>query len=108
MLVALSVQSFSSAPGLPSRRNLDLDDLRLLLSDASKRKDDPFGRLLIVEDLSTDVIETLGSLLNIDPFFFASHIDAFEPDIATARHLRPLCVYNEVSELPESSLSSCD
>lgn len=76
---------FSSAPGPPSRQNLDLDGLRLLLSDTSKRKDDLCGRLLIVEDLSTHVIETLGSLLNIDPFFFASHIDTFQADIATTR-----------------------
>jgi hypothetical protein len=30
---------------------------------------------LIIEDLSANMIEMLGSVLNIDPFFFASHID---------------------------------
>ena len=50
----------------------------------------PSFRLLIVEDLSRDVVETLGSYLNIDPLFFASHIhsakktlNAQTPDLAT-------------------------
>lgn len=76
---------FSSASGPPNRRSLDLDDLTSLLSVTTKRQDDLCGRLLIVEDLSTDVVETLGSMLDIDPFFFASHIDTFQPDMATTR-----------------------
>lgn len=76
---------FSSAYGPPSRRSLDLDDLTLLLRKTSNEKGDIYGRLLIVEDLSNDVVETLGSLLDIDPLFFASHIDIFQDDIATTR-----------------------
>ncbi len=76
---------FSSASGPPSRRNLDLDSLAMLLRGTAKGKDELCGRLLIVEDLSNQVLETLGSLLNIDPLFFASHIDTFQIDIATTR-----------------------
>lgn len=50
----------------------------------------PSFRLLIVEDLSKEVVETLGSSLNIDPLFFALHIhspkktlDTQTPDLAT-------------------------
>lgn len=76
---------FSSASGPPNCRSLDLDSLASLLCNTTKGKDDLYGRLLIVEDLSSDVVETLGSLLNIDPLFFASHIDTFQVDIATPR-----------------------
>lgn len=76
---------FSSSYGPPSRRSLDLDSLTSLLGNEAKERDDLCGRLLIVEDVSNDVVETLGSLLNIDPFFFASHIDASQIDIATIR-----------------------
>ena len=76
---------FSSKSGPPKRRRLNVDDLTLLLSNTTKQNDDICGRLLIVEDLSTDVVETLGSLLNVDLFFFASHIDTFQADITTTR-----------------------
>jgi hypothetical protein len=33
------------------------------------------GRLLIIEDPNTDVIEALGSTFDIDPLFFSYHID---------------------------------
>ena len=76
---------FSSTSGPPGRRSLDLDELEALLSNTTKRTGDLCGRLLIVEDLSSEIIETLGSSLNIDPLFFASHIDTFQADIATTR-----------------------
>ena len=76
---------YSSASGLPSRRNLDLDSLGPLLCQTVKERDDLCGRLLIVEDLSNLVLETLGSLLKIDPLFFASHVDTFQTEIATTR-----------------------
>lgn len=74
-----------STSGPPSRRSLDLAGLELLLCDATKTRDDLRGRLLIIEDLSSDVVETLGSLLNIDPLFFASHIDTVRIDAAVTR-----------------------
>ena len=84
MLVTPSLE-FSSNHDLPSRRSLDLDSLATLLGNEAKGRDDLCGRLLIVEDVSNDIVETLGSLLNIDPFFFASHIDTAQIDIATTR-----------------------
>ena len=76
---------FSSASGPPSRRTLDLDSLALLLHRTAKENNDICDRILIVEDSSNHVLETLGSLLDIDPLFFASHIDTFQIDIATTR-----------------------
>lgn len=76
---------FPSASGLPSRQKVDPNSLPLMLRGTAKDRDNRCGRLLIVEDLSKDVVETLGSLLNIDPLFFASHIDTFKVDIATTR-----------------------
>ena len=76
---------FSPEPGPPTRRSLDLEGLTLLLRDTAKGKEDLCGRILIIEDLSSDIIETLGSLLNIDPLFFASHVDTFQIDVATTR-----------------------
>lgn len=81
----ITSMEFSSASGPPSRRILDLDSLAQLLRNTAKEGNDLCGRLLIVEDLSNHVLETLGSLLNIDPLFFASHIDTFQIDIATTR-----------------------
>ena len=73
---------FSSAPGPPSRRSLDLNGLESILGAKAAGRDNLCGRLLIVEDMSNDIIETLGCLLDIDPFFFASHIDTFRIDMA--------------------------
>ena len=76
---------FSSTSGRPSRRNLDLDSLTLMLRRTTKENDDICGRILIVEDSSNHVLETLGSLLNIDPLFFASHVHTLQIDIKTTR-----------------------
>ena len=50
----------------------------------------PVGRILIVEDISREVIEILGSCLDIDPLFFASHmqkpwieLESQNPDLST-------------------------
>ena len=75
---------FFPGDGPPSRRSLSLKGLGSLLSDKDDA-DDLCGRLLIVEDISNDVVETLGSLLNIDPLFFASHMDTDEIDIKKTR-----------------------
>ena len=76
---------FSSASGVPSRRRLDLDSLSSLLHGTVKENDDFCGRILIVDDISSHVLETLGSILDIDPLFFASHIDTFRIDVSTTR-----------------------
>jgi hypothetical protein len=36
----------------------------------------PLGQLLIIEDISPELIEKLGSRLDIDPWFFASYVDS--------------------------------
>ena len=48
------------------------------------------SQILLIEDLNKEVIEIIGSCLNIDPLFFASHIhtpwkelEAQTPDLAT-------------------------
>lgn len=76
---------FSSAPSPPVRQSLDRDSLALILGTEATGRDDLCGRLLIIEDISRDIIETLGCLLDIDPFFFASHIDTFQNDITRRR-----------------------
>jgi hypothetical protein len=43
------------------------------LEDISTKKNHPLGRILVIEDLTREVVEVLGSS-NIDPLFFASHI----------------------------------
>ena len=76
---------FSSSTTLPCRRSLDLNGLIATLSDTEKESGNISGRLLIIEDLSSCMIEILGSLLNIDPLYFASHLDTFGDDIGTTR-----------------------
>ncbi|KAF4625606.1 hypothetical protein G7Y89_g12558 [Cudoniella acicularis] len=44
------------------------------LKDVSESKDEHELRLFVVEDLSRDVIEALGSSLDIEPAFFREHI----------------------------------
>ena len=76
---------FSTVSGAPTNKSLNMDDLASLLHCESNRNNDIQGRIVIVEDLTRDIVELLGSTLNIDPFFFANHIDVFQPDIATPR-----------------------
>ena len=80
-----------------------------MLGNQVKGRNNVYDRLLIVENVSKNIVETLGSLLNIDPFFFRiSH-----------RYLRSGCnkdetsdgnftIYKEVSKLSRPSLSPCD
>lgn len=76
---------YSAGNGSPSRQNLDHNSLASILSKQVKGRNNLCGRLLIVENVSKDVVETLGSLLNIDPFFFASHMDTSEVDVTKTR-----------------------
>lgn len=76
---------FSSTDKPLRRRNLALTDLISLLNDKAEGTGNIRGRLLIVEDLSSEIIKTLGCLLKINPLFFASHIDTFQEDITAMR-----------------------
>lgn len=45
------------------------------------------GRIIIVEDLSKDVVELLGTMLDIDPLFFALHLHTIQR--TSSRHQTP-------------------
>lgn len=69
----------------------DLNKLRLLVLEWTRKRPpspsntNPAGRILLVEDISPGVIDTLGGILNINPMFFAQHLcdtpaeKSFEP-----------------------------
>jgi hypothetical protein len=83
-------------------RNLDLEGLTRMMQSADEENEDLLGRILIVEDLTAAIIELLGSSLEIDPLFFASHLHAArsektaqQPDVrlfpSTTKSLKFLC-----------------
>ena len=49
--------------------------LSAALSGPNLQASDPDERVYVVEDLSRDVIELLGSAFNVDPHFFRSHVN---------------------------------
>ncbi|KAI9690068.1 MAG: hypothetical protein M1820_010046 [Bogoriella megaspora] len=59
-----------------SQTSLEVADVRSQLSQGIAKESDGalLGRLLIIEDLTRDLVEALGTTLDIDPLFFASHI----------------------------------
>lgn len=65
--------------------DLDFGGLTCLLNGLNTGVSDGAGRLLIVEDLTKDVIEVLGSSLDIDPLFFASQIYGPNVDITSSK-----------------------
>lgn len=77
----ISCLEFNNESDSPSRKDLDIESLACLLSgnhetsDLSATMNRPKGRILIVEDLTRAIVEALGEALDIDPMFFASHID---------------------------------
>jgi hypothetical protein len=50
------------------------EELDEFLADLSVEEKHPEGRLFIVQDLSTCMIEKLGAAFDIEPYFFRSHI----------------------------------
>ena len=66
-------------PGSPVHRvNCDTSiDLSQACNRTSDNHDDVYARLIVVEDLSRDVIEILGSRFDIKPEFFRSHISDY-------------------------------
>jgi hypothetical protein len=57
----------------PIRRTVDAKHLPSVLQDKPIREN-MLGQILIVQDVTRSVIEVLGSSLDIDPLFFASHV----------------------------------
>lgn len=101
--VAITSLDLYDGESSPEERSVLLNELPQLL-DEFRQAHSPFetvdkkGRegsshyleILIVQDLTKDVVELLGSSLNIDPIFFASHIhtsfkggDIQTPDLAS-------------------------
>ena len=80
----------------PEKRDIELEGLSQLLDDFNHQssvgidsksspaseelektlQSEQYLKILLVQDLSKDIIESLGTSLNIDPTFFASHIHA--------------------------------
>ncbi|PYH97405.1 hypothetical protein BO71DRAFT_373444 [Aspergillus ellipticus CBS 707.79] len=76
----------------PAYRDLDHHTLSSILSgDVITKESVPCGRIVIIEDLSRDIVQMLGSCLNIDPLFFASHIghDGRPESSNVSRALKP-------------------
>jgi hypothetical protein len=62
-----------TADSMPRHLSLSLDGLAQMLQN-SRRCESILGQILILEDLTRDAIEILGSSLQIDPLFFASFL----------------------------------
>ncbi|KAH6669879.1 hypothetical protein B0J14DRAFT_565652 [Halenospora varia] len=63
----------------------ELSSVELAETLSSQMKSNQGRRLLIVEDLTKDVVELLGSYLDINPLFFASHIDGPYVEMSLSR-----------------------
>jgi hypothetical protein len=77
-LCRITSLAFNELDARPTRQDLGFNDLAALLRGTvpdPNLHNEAQGRILIVEDLTKDVIELLGSSLDIDPLFLASHID---------------------------------
>lgn len=73
---------FSSDTTIPNVCAIESDQLQRLLQPCEKLSSKRIcGRVLVIEDLTRDVVETLGSVLHLDPLFFASHLHSPWPDI---------------------------
>lgn len=76
----LAVLDFSPESKLTRKDWKDIQNsekLRQLLDSPEFHKDPEFARIFIVEDLSRDVIEALGTKFDIDPLFFRSQISDY-------------------------------
>ena len=76
----------------PTSKLLTRGELRAEVSDQSSTADTFDARVYVVEDLSREVIELLGSAFNVDPHFFRSHINDYmwntvTGDAVELRHL---------------------
>jgi hypothetical protein len=78
---------FSSASCTPHHRSLDLSNLVELLQHPRARCGNLLGQMLIVEDLTKDVVEILGSYLQVDPLFLAGHLFSSRVETSTTKGL---------------------
>src|SRR2546430_265356 len=80
---------FSSGRGEPRRDTLDTGELAVLLQDPYTKTGDLLGRILVIEDLDKDIIEIIGSSLEVDPLFFASHLQASRAEVTAVNPFPP-------------------
>jgi hypothetical protein len=111
-----SIDFVENEDGSKSSQNrfLHADDIKFAISSADQPTNLK-GRILIVEDISRELMEILGCSLAIDPFFLASHvytqyreISMQTPNLAALpsrnRHQRYFNThYHRTLELPERS-----
>ncbi|KAI0896791.1 hypothetical protein F4806DRAFT_496094 [Annulohypoxylon nitens] len=71
------VKALDFSPGNPVKVGPDIDNPDDLAEHLDQPPDLGVTRLYIVEDLSRDVIEHLGTKLDIDPLFFREHINDY-------------------------------
>ena len=55
----------------------NINDLSMALNGPQNAHDNVHARLFVVEDLSRDVIEALGTRFDVDPLFFRGHISDY-------------------------------
>jgi hypothetical protein len=67
-----------SSDGPPIQSDIEPSNLRTWIEHVTNGIGGISSQLLFVEDLTKDVIEILGSTLDLDPMFFAYHIDNAE------------------------------
>jgi hypothetical protein len=76
---------FSSEEYHPRHQPLDLSSLATILQDPYAKSGSLLGRILIVEDLTKDVIEMIGSSLEVDPLFFAAFLHNARVELTTRK-----------------------
>jgi hypothetical protein len=71
--VKLCSLEWSPGEGVTRQDYSTVDDLKQIRDGTDTGDQVPHARLIVVEDLSSAVIEALGSKFNIDPRFFRAH-----------------------------------
>ncbi|OJD31448.1 mg2+ transporter zinc transport protein [Diplodia corticola] len=80
----LALSQFWADSDEPETCEISLQKLGEILKETQKVETRVLrGRILVVEDLTRDVVEVLGSSLHVDPLFFASHLHSPWPNVST-------------------------
>ena len=74
----------------------DLKKMRLMLNEWTRPKsagstsnNGTTGRIIMVENISPALVDTVGGILNVDPNFFASHLEDATTNISTDASTSP-------------------
>ena len=80
----LTCLDFFESGLVSENQHLDINEF----SDSMQREDGRLqGQMLIVEDLTRDIVEKIGSSLEIDPAFFAYHLYESRSEVETLQRL---------------------